>query len=390
MKKIFLLFTILCIVLSMSITIYAKNESYNQAEFTSANNSYSVNAKSAVLIEANTGKVIFSQNENERRSPASVTKVMTLLLVVEALRDERIKLEDTVTISENASSMGGSQVFLEEGEKMSVEELLKCTIIASANDAAFALAEYTYGSEETFISEMNKRAAELGMENSNFENVTGLDDTVINHYTSALDIALKSCELIKYDIVKKYASLWQDTIRDGEFTLTNTNRLVRFYDGCNGLKTGSTAKAGYCISASAKRGDMQLKAVIMGAETRDIRNNEARKLLDFGFANYTVFSSGVECIENVPVLYGKINEASIYSAGFKAVIPKSDVKKIEVKYDIPESITAPVSENQKVGKITYILNGEVLGESDIIVKDRIEKITFWSLFKRIICDIFIG
>ena len=390
MKKIFLLFTTLCIVLSMSITIYAKNESYNQAEFTSANNSYSVNAKSAVLIEANTGKVIFSQNENERRSPASVTKVMTLLLVVEALRDERIKLEDTVTISENASSMGGSQVFLEEGEKMSVEELLKCTIIASANDAAFALAEYTYGSEETFISEMNKRAAELGMENSNFENVTGLDDTVTNHYTSALDIALISWELIKYDIVKKYASLWQDTIRDGEFTLTNTNRLVRFYDGCNGLKTGSTAKAGYCISASAKRGDMQLIAVIMGAETRDIRNNEARKLLDFGFANYTVFSSGMECIENVPVLYGKINEASIYSAGFKAVIPKSDVKKIEVKYDIPESITAPVSENQKVGKITYILNGEVLGESDIIVKDRIEKITFWSLFKRIICDIFIG
>ena len=248
-----------------------------------------ISAPSAILIEATTGTVLYYKNQEQKRSPASVTKIMTLLLVCEALETERINPDDNVVISDYAASMGGSQVFLEEGESFTVEELLKCTVIASANDAAVALAELIHGTEGNFVAEMNKRAKELGMKNTNFENVSGLDDSTTAHLTSAEDIAIMSRELIKYDIILKYSSLWQDSIRNGAFQLTNTNRLVRFYDGCNGLKTGSTDKAGFCISATAKRDGMQLIAVIMGAPTRDLRNADARALLDFGFATYGLY-----------------------------------------------------------------------------------------------------
>ncbi len=284
MKKTIAFIMVIVLLFLPSIEVNGENIAKNESEIEA--NIECPNAKSAVLMEATTGEIIYSKEENRKLIPASVTKIMTLLLVAEAISEGKIALNDMVTISAFAASMGGSQVFLKEGEVMSVEELLKCTVIASANDAAVALAEFVSGSESVFVSIMNNRAKELGMNNTFFENVTGLDDTTENHLTSALDIALMSRELIKHDIILKYSSLWQDTIRNGEFTLTNTNRLVRFYEGCNGLKTGSTSKAGYCMSATANRNGMHLIAVVMGAETRDARNETAKNLLDFGFANY--------------------------------------------------------------------------------------------------------
>ena len=216
---------------------------------------------------------------------------MTLTLVMEAVDSGKIRMDDVVTASAHAASMGGTQVFLEVGEQMSVEDLLKSVIIASANDAAVVLAEAIAGSEESFVAMMNVRAAELGMENTHFENTNGLDDTVTNHVTSARDIAIMSRELIRHEKILQYSSIWMDTVRNGEFGLTNTNRLVRFYRGATGLKTGSTSKAKFCMSATAKRDGMHLIAVIMGAETKDIRNTEATKLLDWGFANYSLYAS---------------------------------------------------------------------------------------------------
>ena len=257
MKKTIALVLTLLMIFGVGMPIYAEGEQKSEAEKSeSAEQPFTVDARSAVLMEAETGKILFSQNENAAYSPASVTKIMTLLLTMEALDGGKFDLATMVPVSAYAASMGGSQVFLEEGESLSVEDMLKCTVIASANDAAVALAEFVSGSEEGFVADMNRRAAELGMKDSHFENATGLDDTTENHVTSAMDIALMSRALLSHPKITEYASIWQDTIRDGEFTLTNTNRLVRFYSGCNGLKTGSTDRAGFCMSAAAKRDGM--------------------------------------------------------------------------------------------------------------------------------------
>ena len=349
-----------------------------------------INAKSALLMDAKTGTVLFSKNASEALPPASVTKVMTLLLVAEAIDRGEIKLSDNVIVSENASSMGGSQIFLKEGEKFTVEELLKSTIIASANDAAVALAELVAGNEAYFVAKMNERANQLGMNNTHFENATGLDDSVENHTTSAYDIGLMSKELLKYDIITKYTNVWQDSIRNGEFILTNTNRLVRFYDGCTGLKTGSTDKAGFCISATAKRGEMHLIAVIMGAETRDARNNAARMLLDYGFANFSLYYEAETVLEEIPILYGVKNSVAVVSEEFAKVINKSDKKKIEKEYLIPEVLNAPLKEGDDVGEIVYKIGDDVIGKSKIIVCESIDRITFNQLFTRIIRAILIG
>lgn len=347
-------------------------------------------AFSAYLIEATTGKVLYSKNEFSSAAPASVTKIMTLLLVAEALSDGRIKAEDTVSVSSYAAAKGGSQVFLKEGERISVLDLLKSTIIASANDAAAALAELIAGSEASFVKMMNKRAGELGLKNTAFENATGLDDTTTNHYTCAADIAKMSRELIKHDIILEYSSVWQDSIRNGEFILTNTNRLVRYYDGCNGLKTGSTDKAGYCISAAAKRGNMQLIAVIMGAPTRDIRNNIARELLDFGFANFSLYENKSKTLEKVPVVRGVADSVDVYSKDFSVVIPKNKEAYVEELYEIPESIKAPLKAGETVGKIIYRIDGEQIGYSDICLSSDVGEISYFDLFIGIIKKIFVG
>ena len=390
MKKI--ISFVLCIGMFLVIGAhsFATDEIKNEAEYEFEGlPQIEVNVKSAVLMEASTGKILYSQNEKNEASPASVTKIMTLLLVMEAINDRRIALEDEVLISDYAASMGGSQVFLEEGERFSVEELIKCTVIASANDAAVALAELVFGSESAFVAQMNARAGELGMVNTSFENVTGLDDTTKNHYTSAYDIALMSRELLKYELILKYSSMWQDTIRDGEFTLTNTNRLVRYYEGCNGLKTGSTDKAGFCISATAKRGDMQLIAVIMGAETRDERNTAARTLLDFGFSNFGIFKYDNKVYDNLKLTGGIKEEISAYSYGFSALVLKKDVKRVEVVYDLPNVFSAPIKKEETLGKIIFKVGDQVVSSCDVFSTEDVEKITYFEIFKNILRNIFI-
>lgn len=394
MKKLFIILLTVTIIAAIQAPIYAKTVQKSGAEDAivtdQSETDLGLNVNGAYLVEAKTGKVLYAENEFAAASPASVTKIMTLLLVCEALEAGKFNLEDTVTISDYAASMGGSQVFLEEGERMSVEELIKCTVIASANDAAVALAELVSGSEEAFVRSMNRRAAELGLKATSFENTTGLDDTTVNHYSCAADIAKMSRELIKHDIILKYSGMWQDTIRDGSFTLTNTNRLVRYYDGCNGLKTGSTDKAGYCVSTTAKRGNMQLIAVIMGAESRDARNAAARKLLDYGFASYALYEVEKKFIENVPVICGTSDFIPAISGEYCTIIEKGKTSAVEMIYEIPENITAPINEGEVIGKIIYKLDGIQIGESDILAGASVEKINLFGIFWRMILRITCG
>ncbi len=338
---------------------------------------------SAVLIDAATGAVLYEHNADAALPPASVTKVMTLLLVMEAIEAGKIALDDTVTVSARAASMGGSQVFLKEGECMSVEEMLKCVIIASANDCAVALAEFVAGSEESFVSAMNARAAELGMRNTHFKNTNGLDDTAANHVTSARDIAIMSRELIAYPKILEYSGTWMDSIREGTFGLTNTNRLVRFYPGCTGLKTGSTAKAGFCISASAVRDGVSLICVIMGAKTRDIRNAVATKLLDYGFASFATYRAEAGA-RTVPIRGGIAREISVSWSEFSATVPKGEMGRVCVSVEMPEVLSAPISAGDEVGSVLYSLDGKELGRIPIVAGESVQKIEFGALFWQIL------
>ncbi len=349
---------------------------------------FDLNVKSAVLMDANTGTVLYEYNSKESLPPASVTKVMTLLLVFEALEKGKLSYDDILTVSENAASMGGSQIFLEQGEQMNVDDLLKSVIVASANDAALTLAEHVAGSEESFVNMMNDKAKELGMNNTHFENVTGLDDDVISHLTSAYDIALMSRELLKHEKVIEYATIWMDTVRNGEFGLSNTNRLVRFYKGITGLKTGSTSKAGFCVSASAKRDDLHLIAVIMGAETSKIRNAAATKLLDFGFANYSIFKEEETNIGEIKVLCGVKDSVNLKYSQTEAIVNKGDEFKIEKEIELPENITAPIKDGQYIGKVKYLLNGKIIVEKEIISSEAVEKITFLEYIVNIFKNFF--
>lgn len=345
--------------------------------------SLNLNCKSAILMEATTGTVLYSQNAEQALPPASVTKVMTLLLVMEAIDAGTIRVDDTVSVSANAASMGGSQVFLEEGEQMTVEDLLKSVVIASANDAAVALAEYVSGSVDAFVAKMNAKAAELGMTATKFENVTGLDDTAEKHLTSAKDIALMSCALVKHPLILQYSSIWMDTIRDGAFGLTNTNRLVRFYKGCTGLKTGSTSKAGFCISATAERDGLSLVCVIMGAESRDIRNAAATTLLDWGFANFALFCADAGTSEAIAVKGSAIRQTTGSYPSFSAVVKREDLAKIEKKVTLAESITAPTLAGERVGEVTYQCGERMIGRVDICTEAAMKRIGFFEIFAHI-------
>lgn len=345
---------------------------------------FTPNCKSAVLMEASTGKILYAHNPAEAMPPASVTKIMTLLLVMECMDAGTLHWEDTVTASARAASMGGSQIFLKEGEQMTARDLIKSVVIASANDAAVALAEHTYGSEEAFVKRMNQRAAELGMTATHFENTNGLDDTARNHVTSAGDIAIMSRELIKYTEILEFSSTWMDTIRNGQFGLTNTNRLVRFYRGCSGLKTGSTAKAGFCVSVTAEREGMTLICVIMGAENRDIRNAEAQKLLDWGFATYGLFTAEEGTLDPLRVTGGETDEVGIAYPQFTAVLPKAAVISVEHTVTLPESVKAPVRAGEAVGKITYTCKGQPLGEVSITATETVAELGFFELWLRML------
>ena len=352
--------------------------------------SFDIDCKSAILMEAGTGEILYEKYADIPLPPASVTKIMTLLLVMEAIDAGKIGYDDMVSASAHACSMGGSQIYLKEGEQMSVDDLLKSVVIASANDAAVALAEQIAGSEEAFVALMNKRAEELGMKNSNFENTNGLDDTVTNHTCSARDIAIMSRELLKHEKITEYSKIWMTTIRGGEFGLTNTNRLVRFYEGATGLKTGSTAKAGFCISATAKRDGMHLIAVIMGSSTRDLRNSAATTLLNYGFANYAFYHADAEQIGDIRVVGGEKDTVGVTCGEISLLVKKSEAGKITFTDSLTESVAAPVDKGEKVGERSYYSGETLLGKSDIVLDEGVERIGFWGVFGKLLakCAIF--
>ena len=368
-------------------SVYAENSDLNVSDGT--NPDLGLTCKSAVLMEASSGKVLYAQNADEALPPASVTKVMTLLLVMEAIDSGKLSYTDTVTASANAASMGGSQIFLKEGESMTVEDLLKSVVIASANDAAVALAEHIAGSEEAFVARMNERAEELGLRATHFENTNGLDDTVTNHVTSAYDIAVMSRALIGHRRILEYSSIWMDTIRNGSFGLTNTNRLVRFYKGATGLKTGSTSKAKFCISATACRDGMDLICVIMAADSRDIRNDEAKRLLDWGYANFELFKSEAGVFEKIKVVGGSEDNTSAEYGEFTCVVKKGESARIKKEMKMPEELSAPFGKGDKLGRVEFTLDGKSIGGVDVICTVPVEKLTFGQLLWRTIRAFFL-
>lgn len=338
-------------------------------------------AKSMLLMEYSTGKILFAENEREHLPIASVTKVISTLLVMEALDSGRISLSDTVTVSEHAASMGGSQVFLEPGEEMSVDDLLKSLVVVSANDATVALGEYICGSEESFVAAMNERARELGCENSNFVNTNGLPAE--NHYSCALDVALITRELMKHEKIFDYTGIWMDTIRNGAFGLANTNKLIRFYKGATGMKTGFTGEAKYCLSGTAERDGMKLIAVVLGAETSDKRFAAAKGLLDYGFANYAVIAPEVPSLEPLTIRRGKLASVSLVSDPISILTEKGNKDKIESQTIITEELTAPIQENTEVGYVSYTKNGEEIARGAIYTAESVEAISYGFLLGKI-------
>ena len=366
MKK--LLCAALCLVMLTS-PVYAIN--------TLTDDDIDISAPSAILMEKVTGEVIYDKNSHERLPPASVTKVMTMLLIVEAVERGDISLDDTVIVSERAASFGGSCVFLEEGEKMSVAEMLKCICVVSANDCAVAMAEHLCGSEQAFVARMNDRARELGLKDTNFKNCTGLfeDD---EHYTSAYDIAVMSRELIRHDMIKDYTTIWMDTIRGGEFGLSNTNKLVYYYDGCTGLKTGFTEKAMYCLSATAEREGVEYIAVIMHADTIDKRNNDAKALLSYGFANYRLMPlRSPDVLPPVRVTLGSADSVQpVYDGAEAALVPKSGAGEVSYELDLPDTLPAPVEKGQQIGTLRVVSDGKELYSVKLFADSSVARASF--------------
>ena len=342
-----------------------------------------VEAKAALLMEKETGQVLFAENKHEKLEPASVTKVMTLLLVMEAIERGELKYEDVVTVSANAASMGGSQVYLSEGEQISVEELLKAVCVSSGNDAAVALAEEVSGVTELFVQQMNNRAAELGMEDTHFVNPTGLPAE--GHVTSAWDIALMSRELIlRHPDIRRFTTIWMDTIRNGEFGLYNTNKLIRFYEGATGLKTGSTGSAGYCISATAERGGMELIAVVLGGETSQQRFEDAKTLLNYGFSTYALADVTPAEAPVVPVKLGTAKSVTLVPAEGKLLVGKGQAGNLTSEMALPESLTAPVEKGQQVGTLTVRCGDEILREIPLTAAEGVERMTWGGLFLQLL------
>ena len=355
-----------------------------------------ITSKAALLMDYSTGKIIYALNEHEKLPPASVTKIMTLLLSMEAIHDGKIKMDDKVVISEYAAGMGGTQVYLEPGETQRIEDLIRAVIIRSANDAAVALGEAISGSNEAFVKLMNDRAKSLGMENTHFSNASGLPTE--DHYTTAYDIALMSRELLKYDELQKYLTSYMEDIlvgknKDDTQVMVNTNRLIRDYEGTTGIKTGSTNVAGYCISASAKRDNLHLIAVILGGATGQIRFNEAKKLLDYGFANYESYSIGKkdDVIATLPVEKSDVTSVdSVLERDVNALLPKGN--KGEVKKEIVNSdiIQSPIQKGDKLGELIISINGEEIDRVNLVAKNDVKSAGFFLILKRTISSYISG
>ncbi len=335
------------------------------------------NAKSVLLMEADTGEILYEENKDLELPIASVTKIMTMLLIMEAVDSGKISLNDTVTASERAKSMGGSTMFLETGEQLLVHDMLKGIAVASANDGAVAMAEHIAGSEKEFVRMMNERAQQLGMQHTQFQNTNGLDAE--GHYSSAHDVAIMSRELIKHEKIFEYTTIWMDTLRDGKFQLANTNKLIRFYKGANGLKTGSTSKALCCLAATAKRDDMQLIAVVLGAPDSQTRFANASALLDYGFAKYSVKKvvKQNDFAVELPIQKGvEENINGIYETSFSALVDKGASSEIQTNIIPDNNIYAPVDKGEKIGVAEFIKNGEIIGSVNIVSENSVEQKKF--------------
>lgn len=381
MKKIitFLLSIIIC--LNIPITCYAEESTDNEDK--------KINAESVVLMCMDTGEVLYRENEYEHLSPASVTKIMSMLLMLEALDNGDISLTDKVTASEEAVSMGGSQIWLEVGEQMTVEELLKAVVVASANDACTALGEYIGGSVTGFVKMMNDRAAELGLENTSFENCTGLDDTVKNHYSCAYDLAVIASEVMKHDIITQYTTIWLDSLRNGETELNNTNKLVNTYEGITGLKTGTTSNAGFCVAATACRDDMNLVAVVLGSDTSEHRFDTASYLLDWGFANYQIVTPDIDesKITPVKVINGIFKEITPCIGSSSKIVVKRGTDNISYKYTIVKSVNAPIKKGKELGEIKILSDDKEIGAVKLISPNNISKVNLKTIWHSIMINI---
>ena len=342
-----------------------------------------IGAPSAALMEKETGRLIYEKNSHERLFPASVTKVMTMLLIVEDIESGKAQLTDTVTASERAASFGGSCVYLEAGEQMSVSDMLKCIAVVSANDCAVAMAEHLSGSESLFVDRMNKRAEELGMKDSHFTNCSGLFDDG-DHYTSAYDVALMSRELIKHDMIKDFTTIWMDSIRGGEFELSNTNKLVHSYPGCTGLKTGYTSSAMYCLAATAERDGVEYIAVVMHAESSESRNRDARTLLDVGFANYSLCPLRMEQpLPELKVELGRAESVSLEYGGEAYALVEGKGQTPEYDLRLKKTVQAPVRAGEALGELTVRIRGQVVETVPILAAEDVERVGFFGLFGRL-------
>ena len=382
MKRIFL-FLCLFMYLAQPSSLLAEESQPN----------LDLKGKSLILIEQDTGKVLYENNSDQPLPPASMTKMMTLLLVAESLEEGRVSINDTVIVSEHATSMGGSQIFLEPNEEMSVDDLLKAVAIASANDASVALAEYIYGSEQAFIQAMNDKVAELGLEQTHFQNTTGLPAE--DHYSSAYDMAMIARELLKYEFITDYTSIYEDYLRKGtedEFWLVNTNRLVKFYPGVDGLKTGFTQEAKYCLTATAKKDNMRLIAVVMGAESPKERNATISRLLDFGYAQFQLqqLYTTEQTITDMEIIKGEVNRIDVYPKENASILTKKgeDLSLIETKIEINDQIMAPIKKDEVVGSLEIYLNDQLIESVDLVAGSNVERANVWQLmadsFRRLV------
>lgn len=374
---IFMKKTIACLLAAFAVMIFPL-QCFAEPEVAEKNDTIEDYAKSSILMCADTGDIIYEKNAYEHLSPASVTKIMSILLVLEAIDSGKISLEDEVPAGENSVKMGGSQIWLELGEKMTVNELFKAVVVASANDACTALGEYIAGSSQAFVKLMNEKAQSLGLENTCFENCTGLDDTIKNHYSCAYDLAVIAKEVLKHDLIYNYSTIWLDYLRNGKTELNNTNKLVNKYDGITGLKTGTTSKAGFCVCATAERENMNLIAVVLGADTSEHRFQTASNLLDFGFAEYAVVAPQIDEAQITPVKIknGKVKSVvPVYNQTDKLLVKKGDIN-IIYTYEIEDSVSAPVENGAELGEISIKNGDDVIKTITLVSPKAIEKISF--------------
>ena len=378
MKRAIVFILSVCFVVNLPLSVYAADKKKSEPT-----------AVSSILMCMDTGDVIREDNAYEHVSPASVTKIMSLLLIMEAIDSGKISLSDMVTTSENAQSKGGSQIWLETGEQMSVEDLLKAVIIASANDACTALGEYVAGSDSAFVKMMNDKVEELGLKDTNFENCTGLDDTTVNHYSCAYDLAVIATEVMKYDLIKKYSTVWLDSLRNGETELNNTNKLVNTYDGITGLKTGTTSNAGFCLCATATRDGMSLVSVVLGAETSQERFDLASQLLDFGFNNYKLCPIEIDSskITEIKVKNGRLKKTVPVSANYESILVTKDCENFEYEYNIKNSVSAPVRKGDPLGEIVVMSANSQVASVELVASEDIKKVNFSYIFSELIKNI---